>query len=122
MRCPHPVDFDLVLRHRPPKKGCVVRERPCHPVVPRTNVRPGLLGGFGVLAGLVGLLAASSGGAAARVAAAAQSSGGSQLPLAARGPVAAAVASHDRRYRLSSSASVLTAHDPAQGWRLRFSP
>ncbi len=71
---------------------------------------------------LVGVLAASGGGLAQRVAPAAHRSGWSQLPLAARGPVSATVASHDPRYRLTPSATGLTARNPAQGMRFRFSP
>ncbi|HUZ14672.1 MAG TPA: hypothetical protein VMU72_00665 [Gaiellaceae bacterium] len=70
---------------------------------------------------LVGVLAASGGGLSGRAAPAAQSSGWSKLPLAARGPVAAAIASHDPAYRVSPSSSGLTARNPAQRLRLRFS-
>jgi len=85
------------------------------------QVRPGSLVRFGLLACLVGALAASGGGPAVRAAPAAQPSSWSRLPLAARGPVSAAVASHDPSYRISRSASGLTARNPAQGLQLRFS-
>ncbi len=90
--------------------------------VPRFGrVRPGSLVRSGVLVCLVGVLAASGGGLTARAAPVAQPSDWSRLPLAARGPVAAAVASHDPRYRVSPSARGLSARNPAQGLRLRFS-
>jgi len=90
--------------------------------VPRfRRVRPGSLARSGVLVCLVGLLAASGGGLTGRAAPAAHASGWSQLPLAARGPVAAAVASHDPRYRVSPAADGLTARNPAQRLQLRFS-
>jgi len=91
------------------------------PVPSFRRVRPGSLVRPGVLVCLVGVLAASGGGLTGRVAPAAQPSGWSSLPLAARGPVAAAIASHDPRYRVSPSSSGLTARNPAQRLRLRFS-
>ena len=90
--------------------------------VPRFGrVQPGSLVRSGLLVCLVAGLAASGSGFTGRAAPAAQPSDWSRLPLAARGPVAAAVASHDPRYRISPSASGLTARNPAQGLRLRFS-
>jgi hypothetical protein len=86
------------------------------------QVRPGAVARSGLLVCLVGVLAASGGGLTGRAAPAAQPSGWAQLPAAARGPVAAAVASHDPRYRLTPSASGLTARNPVQGLELRFSP
>jgi hypothetical protein len=85
------------------------------------RVKPGSLARFGVLACAVGLLAASGSGLTGRAAPVAQPSAWSRLPLAARGPVAAAVASHDPIYRVSPSASGLTARNPDQGLKLRFS-
>ncbi|HEY2354729.1 MAG TPA: hypothetical protein VGH79_07530 [Gaiellaceae bacterium] len=76
---------------------------------------------FGVLACVVGVLAASGGGLAVHAAPAAQRSGWSSLPPAARGPVAAAIASHDPTFRLSPSASGLTARNPEHGLQLQFS-
>jgi hypothetical protein len=86
------------------------------------QVRLGSFVRLGVLACLVGALAASGGGLAGRTQPTTHKAAWSQLPLAARGPVAAAVASHDPRYRLAPSASDLTARNPDQGLRLRFSP
>jgi hypothetical protein len=85
------------------------------------RIRSGSLGRAAVLVCLVGFLSASAGGLAAPAAPAAKSPSWSQLPLAARGPIAAAVASHDPHYRLSRATSGLTARNPAQGLRLRFS-
>jgi trimeric autotransporter adhesin len=90
--------------------------------VPRfRRVRAGSLARAGVLVSLVGVLAASGGGLAGQATPTAQPSDWSQLPLAARGPVAAAVASHDPRYGVTRSANGLTARNPAQRLRLRFS-
>src|SRR4051812_41600297 len=85
------------------------------------RVRPGPLARAGVLLCLVGTLAASGGGLTGRAIPTAQPSDWSRLPLAARGPVAAAIASHDPQYRVSPSASGFTARNPAQRLRLRFS-
>ena len=74
-----------------------------------------------VLLCLVAAPAAAGGGVVRHAAAAAHPSGWARLPLAARGPVAAAVASHDPRYRLVPSASGLTGRNPAQRLRMRFS-
>ena len=95
--------------------------------VPRfRRISPGSLVRAGMLVCLAGTLAASGGGLTGRAApaaqpSAAQPSGWSKLPLAARGPIAAAVASHDPRYNVSSSTTGLTARNPAQGLRLKFS-
>jgi hypothetical protein len=75
-----------------------------------------------VLTCLLVALAASGGGLTARGAPAPQaSSSWSRLPLAARGPIAATIASHDPRYRVSSSKTGLAARNPGQGLRLGFS-
>jgi len=91
------------------------------PVPSFRRVGPGSLTRAGVLVCLGVLLASSGGGLTGRAAPAAHPSDWSRLPLAARGPVAAAIASHDPRYRVSPSASGLTARNPAQQLRLRFS-
>ncbi len=86
------------------------------------QVRPGSLLRLGLLVCVaVGVLAASGNALTRPAAPVAQPSTWSQLPLAARGPVAAAVASHDPRYRLTRSAGGLTARNPAQALGLRFS-
>jgi hypothetical protein len=87
-----------------------------------SHVRPGSLVRFGVLACVVGLLAASGGGLTGRAAPETKPSVWSQLPLAARGPVTTAIASHDPTFRLSPSGKGLTARNPGQGLHLRFSP
>ena len=91
--------------------------------VPRLKrARPGWLAGLVLALCIVGMLATPTGGSAHREASpVAQSSGWSQLPLAARGVVSTAVASDDPRYRISPSAAGLTARNPVQGLRLRFS-
>src|SRR6476646_9858127 len=90
------------------------------PFASLSQVRPGSLIRLGVLACVVGALAASGSGLTERAAPIAQPSTWSQLPLAARGPVAATLGSHDPTYRASHSTSGLTARNPGQGLRLRF--